>query len=83
MCTAVDHLLIVGGDFGFGECPVETASGQIVGWPTASRRSGPLPPDLDQFLVLRHWLRLTLDQVDARVEQVRAVQAGRHSASAP
>ncbi|MFJ9344758.1 DUF6233 domain-containing protein [Streptomyces sp. NPDC101733] len=37
----------------------------------------PLPPALDQLLVIRRWLELTLARVDERIEVVRAVEEER------
>ncbi|WP_328765362.1 MULTISPECIES: DUF6233 domain-containing protein [unclassified Streptomyces] len=35
----------------------------------------PLPPRLGQLLVIRRWLELTLERVDARIETVRETEA--------
>ncbi|MFE6274298.1 DUF6233 domain-containing protein [Streptomyces goshikiensis] len=37
----------------------------------------PLPPALDQLLVIRRWLELTLDRVDERIGAVRAEEEAR------
>ncbi|MEU3909087.1 DUF6233 domain-containing protein [Streptomyces goshikiensis] len=42
----------------------------------------PLPPRLDQLLVIRRWLQLTLERVDARIATVRARGGPGHAAAA-
>ncbi|AYV32355.1 hypothetical protein EES41_36970 (plasmid) [Streptomyces sp. ADI95-16] len=37
----------------------------------------PLPPALDQLLVIRRWLELTLARVDERIGAVRAAEEQR------
>ncbi|WP_331732752.1 hypothetical protein OG592_42345 (plasmid) [Streptomyces avidinii] len=40
-----------------------------------AEREGPLPPALDQLLVIRRWLELTLARVDERITVIRAADA--------